>query len=193
LKDGLRSKGEALRKKIGSHVLLDEWGDVYETFSLLKREYEKLYADLHSERQRKTEHVIDELEKWTKPKKLDAKVVDEALEPLREFLCDGGEKGKYDEHEYACAVCRQSLSSLSYNIEAVSGRYERAKKVLVEALAKIEDKKKPTVPEKWSKEDVVSTVEGFEQIVGEAKDAVQYGVSRKRKVRVRVEVEREGA
>jgi hypothetical protein len=192
LKDELRSKGESLRKKIGSRVLLDEWGDVYETFSLLKREYQKLYGSLHSVRHRKTEQAIDELEKWSKSKKLDVKVVNEALKPLREFLCDGGEKGVYDEHEFVCGVCKQSLSSLNYNIEAVGGRYEKAKRVLVDALAKTEEKKKPTVPEKWAKEDVVSSIEGFEQIVGEAKDAVQYGVSRKKKVRVRVEVEREG-
>jgi len=193
LKDELRSKGEALKKKIGSRALLDEWGDVYETFSLLKREYEKLYAHLHSERQSKASKAMGELEAWSKSKKLDVKVVNEALGPLREFLCDGGEKGKYDEHEYVCAVCRQSLSSLNYNIEAVSGRSEKAKRVLVEALAKTEEKKKPTVPEKWSKEGIVDSVEDFDQIVGEAKDAVQYGVSRKKKVRVKVEVEREGA
>ena len=193
LKDELRSKGEALKKKIGSRALLDEWGDVYETFSLLKREYEKLYAHLHSERQSKASKAMGELEAWYKSKKLDAKVVDEALEPLREFLCDGGEEGKYDEHEYVCAVCKQSLSALNYNIEAISGRYEKAKRILVEALAKTEEKKKPTVPEKWVREDVIKSVEDFERIVGEAKDAVQYGVSRKKKVKVRVEVEREEA
>jgi hypothetical protein len=191
LKDELRSKGESLKKKIDSRLLLDEWGDVYETFSLLKREYEKLYVSLHSERHRRTEQAIDELEKWSK--KLDVKVVNEALEPLREFLCGGGEKGKYDEHEFVCGLCKQSLSSLNYNIEAVGGRFEKAKRTLVDILAKTEEKKKPTVPEKWFKEDTVKSVEDFEQIVGEAKDAVQYGVSRKKKVRVRVEVEREGA
>jgi len=194
LKNGaLQGKGEKIRKKIGSSVLIAEWGDIYETFSLLKREYEKLYANLHSERQKKAEQAIDELEKWAKPRKLEAKVVNEALEPLKEFLCSGGEEGKYDEHEYVCVLCKQSLSSLNYNIEAVGGRYEKAKRVLVESLAKTEDKKKPTVPEKWVKEDLVKSVEDFEHIVGEAKDAVQYGVSRKKKVRVRVEVEREGA
>jgi hypothetical protein len=38
---------------------------------------------------------------------------------------------------------------------------------------------------------LVKSVEDFERIVDEAKDAVQYGVSRKKKVKVRVEVERE--
>lgn len=194
LKDaGLREKSEKMKSKMESRVLLDEWGGVYETFSLLKREYEKLYAQLHSDRQEKTEQAIEELKKWAKSKKLDAKVVTDALEPLQEFLCDSGEEGKYDENEYACVVCRQSLLSLNYNIEAISGRLEKTKRILVESLAKTEDKKKPTVPEKWVKEDVVGSVEDFEHIVGEAKDAVQYGVSRKKKVRVRVEVEREGA
>jgi hypothetical protein len=192
LKDELRSKGESLKKKLGSRALLNEWGDIYETFGLLKREYGKSYSNLHSQRQKKTTPVIDELETWAKSRKLDVKVVNEALEPLREFLCDGGEKGKYDEDEFVCGVCKQSLPSLNYNIEAVGGRGEKAKRVLVDALAKTEEKKKPTVPEKWAREDLVSSIEGFEQIVGEAKDAVQYGVSRKKKVRVKVEVEREG-
>jgi len=63
----------------------------------------------------------------------------------------------------------------------------------VEALAKTEEKRKPTVPEKWSRESLVRSVEDFERIVDEAKDAVHYGVSRRKKVKVRVEVEREEA
>jgi len=194
LRDGaLQGKGEKIREKLGSGILIAEWGDIYETFSLLKSEYEKLYSNLHSERQKKAEQAIDELEKWAKPRKLGSKVVNEALGPLNEFLCSGGEEGNYDEQEHVCVLCRQSLSSLNYNIEAIGRRYEKAKRVLVESLAQTEDKKKPTVPEKWVKEVLVKSVEDFEQIVGEAKDAVQYGVSGKRKVRVRVEVERERA
>jgi hypothetical protein len=193
LKDGpLLSKGEKIRKKIGSGALIYEWGEVYETFSLLKREYEKLYANLHHERQTKTSQAIEELQKWAKSRKLEAKVVNETLEPLREFLCKAGAEGKYGECEYVCVVCKQSLSSMNYNIEAVGGRFEKARRILVETLARTEEKK-PTVPEKWAKEDVVGSVEDFEQIMSEAKDAIQYGVSMKRKVRVRVEVEREGA
>lgn len=194
LKDaGLRGKGERMKNRIESRILVEEWGDVYETFSLLKGEYEKLYVHLHSVRQNKAEEAIEELKKWAKSKRLDAKVVDEALESLQEFLCDSGGEGKYDESEYVCVTCRRSLLSLNYDIESMVGRFEKAKRVLVEALAKTEEKRKPTVPEKWSRESLVKSVEDFERIVDEAKDAVQYGVSRRKKVRVRVEVEREEA
>lgn len=190
LKNGeLRSKAEKMKDKIGSQALIDEWGDVYEAFSLLKGEYAKAYTGLHAERQQKMERTINKLEKWAKSKKLDAEVVRKCLEPLQEFLCEGGKQGKYDEREFVCGLCRASLSTLNYNIETVEVRYETAKRSLVKELAKTEIK--PTVPERWSSgEKEVKSVDDFERIVDEAAEAVQYGINRKKRVKVRVEVER---
>jgi len=78
---------------------------------------------------------------------------------------------------------------LNYNIEAVDVRYDAAKKRLVKELAETE--KEPTVPSSWSSgERDVKSVEDFEQIVEEATEAVQYGINRKKRVKIRVEVER---
>lgn len=185
----LRSKAEKMKDKIESQTLIDEWGDVYEAFSFLKGEYAKAYSGLHAEGQQKMERTTNKLEKWVKSKKLDAEVVRKCLEPLREFLCEGGKQGKYDEREFVCGLCRASLSTLNYNIEAVEVRYETAKRSLVKELAKTEVK--PTVPERWSSgERQVKSVEDFERIVDEAAEAVQYGINRKKRVKVRVEVER---
>lgn len=190
LKDeDLCEKGDTISKKIGSIGLLDEWGEVYEIFSVLKDEYAKAYKELHIKRQEKAEKAIVKLEKWGKSRRLDAKVINRALEPLREFLCKGGKEGKYDEREFVCGLCGASLSALNYNIEAIDVRYDAAKSDLVRELAKTEVK--PTVPEKWSSgEREVKSFEDFERIVDEAAEAVQYGINKKKRVKVRVEVER---
>jgi len=190
LKNGdLHEKSDAISKKISSPVLLDEWGHVYEVFSLLKDEYVKAYKGLHIKRQQKAEKAILDLEKWGKSRKLGAKIINGTLEPLHEFLCEGGKEGKYDEHEFVCGSCGASLSVLNYNVEAVAVRYDAVKSGLVKELATTEVK--PTVPERWSSGEIeVRSVDDFERVVDEATEAVQYGINKKKRVNVRIEVER---
>ena len=187
----LRSTSEELKRMIESPELLDEWGEVYEKFVFLKEEYVKEYRRLHSERQERAEKAIEELESWGKSKGLDVKVVKDALVPLNKFLCKGGKEGKFDDRSFVCTLCGASLATLSYNIEAVGKEYDKIKQKLVSILVKKEEKgEKPVFPAKWSEEREVGSVDDFKRFMDEALDVVRYGIERKKKVKVRVEVER---
>lgn len=189
IKGELSKEKEKLESKIDSKTLLDEWEKIYKIFDSLSNEYTTIYKELHMAQQRKVKNAVENLTKRAKSKRFDANTIKGLIAPLQAMLCGAGEKGKYDDTIFCCTSCHKSLPTLRYNVKvAIDAEFERARRSLVETAAKTE--KVPTIPPKWFKEGIVDSVEKFERIVEDASEAVQYAVAKKKKAKVRVEVER---
>jgi len=184
----LKDEAAAFRSKLESKSLLSEWADIYDRFRKLKEKYKREYLEAHKKSQNSIDEALSDFNRWAKDKEIDPSLIGEVAGSLRNFGCEAGEKGDYDEATFMCKSCRRALSDVRSVEALVKSHLSSEKRRLLALLA---EKKKPVYDRRISSIRRIENNAELSRVLDEVREFVGYWIDQGRKVKLRVEGETE--
>ena len=183
----IRKSIEELEAKLESKTMIQNWSTIYSQFQSLANDYQKAYLQTHGNVQDAAIEAKEELQRWCQGRELPPERVREALKTFTSFECPSGPEGAYDPKSFLCESCKRSLLTLHYHEERIMHQLRQAKITLSKYLPKEE---RPTP--KIEREETITSSKELQFLLDAISEFAEYWLTKKKKLRLRLEGQVEG-